>query len=56
MESEDGKFVINGKNYNLKVHGKTVCPSAFASLHGISFNTLSSLLTEESVSIEIPLV
>jgi hypothetical protein len=39
--------VIAGKSYSLRVHGKSVCPRAFAALHGISINTLSNIAKQE---------
>jgi hypothetical protein len=53
MQDSAGHYTIAGKKYNLKVHGKSVCPKAFAALHGISFNTLSKLVTDdEDVPVE----
>jgi hypothetical protein len=43
LASVNGIHTIKGQKYNLKVHGKTVCPRAFAALYGISINTLNNL-------------
>lgn len=31
---------INENNYDLKIQGKSMCAFSFATLHGISYNTL----------------
>lgn len=39
--NNEGTTILNGRTYALKVQGKVVCAKAFASLHNMSYNTLT---------------
>lgn len=44
----NGQHTVKKKSYNLKMHGKTVCPTSFARLNNISYPTLLKIANEQS--------
>jgi len=54
MEDENGSHTIKNRRFNLKLKGKTICSKAFASLHGVSHNTICNFVSEENtVNVEV---
>jgi len=50
--ASDGKYNIAGIKFDLKAHGKSVCPIIFAKLHGISQNTMREIV--KSIDEQLP--
>lgn len=50
-QHNDGTHTIKGQKYSLKVFGKSVCPTAFCQIYGISINTLNKLAAEKYVDL-----
>lgn len=46
MQDENGTHKVEGNIFNLKVHGKSLCPAAFNLIFGVSHGTLQKIVRE----------